>query len=207
MTTDMSSAIIPKSDQTNADDLISGPMTVTIASVKIRPGTEQPISIHYEGDNGKPYKPCKSMARVMVAMWGADASKYAGRSLTLYCDPEVKWAGMAVGGIRISHMSHIDREHTMALTASKGSRKPFKVLPLVMTERKPAPEPDNALLDAGMSAAQKGEKDYDAWIKTLTSPQKKQLAESGSGADMRKIAKAADEAASTTTGPATGTDR
>lgn len=59
----------------------------------------------------------------------------------------------------------------------------------------PAPAPDNALLDAGMSAAQQGEKDYDAWIKTLTSAQKRQLADSGSGADMRKVAKAAVEQA------------
>ncbi len=37
---------------------------------------------------------------------------------------------MAVGGIRISHMSDIAEPITMALTATKGSRKPFTVRPL-----------------------------------------------------------------------------
>ena len=128
---DMSAAIIPKSDQLNSDDLIAGPITIKIAEVTIRGGQEQPVSIHFEGDNGKPYKPCKSMSRVLVANWGADAKQYIGRSLTLYRDPSVKWAGMDVGGIRVSHMSDIESAMTMALTATKGSRKPFTVKPLV----------------------------------------------------------------------------
>jgi len=128
---DMSTAIIPRSDQLNSDDLIAGPITITITEVTIRGGQEQPVSIHYEGDNGKPYKSCKSMNRLLVAAWGADASKYPGRRMTLYRDPTVKWAGMEVGGIRISHLSHIDSTMTMALTATKGSRKPFTVKPLL----------------------------------------------------------------------------
>src|ERR1700743_808918 len=112
---DMRAVIIPKSDQINADDLLSGSMTITVTEVSIRPGTEQPVSIHFVGDEGKPYKPCKSMARGMVHCWGRDANKYAGRSMTLYCDPKVMWGGMAVGGIRISHMTDIAGAQTMAL--------------------------------------------------------------------------------------------
>lgn len=125
--TDMRDVIVPKSDQLNSDDLISGPRTITISGVAIRPGTEQPVAISFDGDGGKPWKPCKSMSRVLVAMWGPDAKAYAGRSLTLYRDPDVTWAGMKVGGIRISHMSNIERDHTMALTVTKQSRKPFTV--------------------------------------------------------------------------------
>lgn len=128
--TDMRSVITPKSDQMNADDLLAGPVNITIRDVGIRPGTEQPVSIHYDGDNGKPWKPCKSMCRVLVAAWGPDAKAYIGRSATLYCDPKVKWGGMEVGGIRISHLSHIDRDMVMALTATKGKRAPFVVKPL-----------------------------------------------------------------------------
>lgn len=127
---DMRQTIVPKSDQLNADDLIAGPITITVTEVRIRGGQEQPVSIHYEGDNGKPYKSCKSMNRVLVAAWGADASQYAGRRMTLYRDPSVRWGGMEVGGIRISHLSDIDATMTMALTATKGSRKPFTVKPL-----------------------------------------------------------------------------
>jgi len=135
MSADMSHVIVPKSDQLNADDLIAGPITIKIRDVKIRVDTkDQPVSIFYEGDNDKPYKSCKSMNRVMVIAWGSDARKYIGRSMTLYRDASVKWAGMEVGGIRISHMSHIDSAITMALTATKGSRKPYTVKPLVLAE-------------------------------------------------------------------------
>lgn len=135
---DMRKAIEPKSDQMNADSLIAGPMTITITDVSIRGGQEQPVSIHFEGDDGKPWKPCKSMSRVLVAAWGPDAKQYVGRSVTLYRDPKVKWAGMEVGGIRISHMSHIEREMLMQLTATRGKRAPHLVKPLEL------PKVDNA---------------------------------------------------------------
>lgn len=128
--TDMNAAIIPKSDQINADDLIGGPRTIRISGVNISPGADQPVSIKFEGETGKVWRPCKSMSRVLVAAWGADANKYEGRSVTLYRDPTVKWGGMAIGGIRISHMSDIDRQLTLALTETKGKRAPFVVKPL-----------------------------------------------------------------------------
>lgn len=129
--TDLSTTITPKSDQMNADDLIAGPRTITITKVSADTGSsEQPILISYEGDGGKPFKPCKSMRRVMVAIWGADGTMYPGRAMTLYRDPSVKWGGMEVGGIRISHMSDMDAPVTMALTATKQSRKPYTVRPL-----------------------------------------------------------------------------
>lgn len=126
---DMSQVIVPKSDQINADDLIAGPVSITIRDVQIRGGQEQPVSIVFEGSD-KVFRPCKSMSRVLVAAWGADAKQYVGRSLTLYRDASVKWGGLEVGGIRISHMSHLDSAMTMALTATKGSRKPYTVKPL-----------------------------------------------------------------------------
>lgn len=126
---DMSFVIAPKSDQINADDLIAGPMTITITKVQIRGGQEQPVSIGFEGSD-KAFRPCKSMSRVLVAAWGADAKVYVGRSLTLYRDASVKWGGMAVGGIRISHMTHIPEKLVLALTATKGQRKPYVIEPL-----------------------------------------------------------------------------
>lgn len=128
--TDLSKTISAKSDQLNADDLLGKTVTIKITDVSIK-GDEQPVVIHYEGDNGKPYKPCKSMRRVLVHVWGADGAKYKGRQLTLYCDPSVRFGSMEVGGIRISHMSHIDKQITMALTATRANKKPFTVRPLV----------------------------------------------------------------------------
>lgn len=145
---DMRAVIIPKSDQINADDLIGGPIAITIERVTIRPGTEQPVSIHFVGDSGKPYKPCKSMCRVLVSMWGPDANNYVGRGLTLYADPAVLWGGMKVGGIRISNMTDITEAHTMALTATKGSRKPFTVKPMAKPQAKPAESAAGAAVSA-----------------------------------------------------------
>jgi len=65
-----------------------------------------------------------------VAVWGADAKAYVGKSVTLYNDPKVRWGGLEVGGIRISHMSHITQDVTMALTVTRGNKKPFVVKPL-----------------------------------------------------------------------------
>lgn len=128
---DMTTTIAPKSNQLNADDLLSGPRTIKITKVSAAPsGADQPVAINFEGDNGKPYYPCKSMRRVLVQVWDKYAEAYVGRSLTLYRDPAVLFGGIAVGGIRISHMSHIDRDMTMALAENKKSRKPFTVKPL-----------------------------------------------------------------------------
>jgi hypothetical protein len=134
---DMSLVIIPKSDQISADDLIAGPKTITITEVDIRPGTEQPVSIRFEGDDGRPWKPCTSMSRVLVSAWGPDAKNYVGRSVTLYRDPKVKWGGMEVGGIRVSNMSHIERDLVISLTATKGKRAPYMVKPLQVQKPKP----------------------------------------------------------------------
>ena len=129
MSTDLSLAIAPKSDQLNADDLIAGPLEITITRVSISPG-EQPISIDYQGGDGRPWKPCKSMARVLVLCWGADGKAYAGRRARLYRDPEVRFGPAQVGGIRISHLSDIDAERSIALTTARGRRIPYLVKPL-----------------------------------------------------------------------------
>lgn len=140
---DMSQVIIPKSDQINADDLIGGDMTIRISEVKITGGQEQPVSIYFDGSE-KAFRPCKSMSRVLVAAWGPDAKQYVGRSLQLYRDPTVKWGGMEVGGIRIRAMTHIDKPMVLALTATKGSRKPYTVRPLVAAVESIAPAVDAA---------------------------------------------------------------
>jgi hypothetical protein len=132
---DLGATIAPKSDQLNADDLIVGPRTILVTAVKARASTgqgDQPVAVHFEGDGGKPYLPCKSMRRVLVHVWGRDGGAYVGRSMTLFRDDSVVFGGAAVGGIRISHMSELARPVTLSLTASKASRKPYVVQPLVV---------------------------------------------------------------------------
>src|SRR5699024_4880718 len=76
------------------------------------------------------YKPSKSMRRVMVAAWGKDATAYAGRRMTLYCNPKIKFGGQEVGGIEISHMSDIDQDLKVSLTATRGKKKLHTVKPI-----------------------------------------------------------------------------
>lgn len=136
---DMTPYTVPKSDQINADDLIAGPRTVTITRVVGTGNSDQPVAVHFASDDGRPYKPCKSMRRVMVHCWGADASQYAGRSMRLIRDPDVMFGGMKVGGVRISHMSHIERDQVMALTATKGKRTGYSVRVLEVAATASAP--------------------------------------------------------------------
>ena len=131
---DISESLAANSQQQNADEYLAGPKTVTVSEVK-KGTSEQPVEVHLAEFPGKPFKPAKSVRRVLAAAWGTDASQWAGRRLTIYCDPEVRYAGKAVGGLRVSHVSHIDKLVTVALTVTRGKREPFTVHPLA----EPAP--------------------------------------------------------------------
>lgn len=120
--------IIPKSDQLNADDLITGPQTFTITKVT-RGSADQPINIFLQ-EHPQPWKPCKSMRRVLIAVWGDKGTDWIGKRLTLFTDPTVKYGGVEVGGIRISCMSGIEKYIDLVLTESRGKRKPYRIEPL-----------------------------------------------------------------------------
>lgn len=126
---DISATTAPRSDQQNYDDYLAGPRLVTITEVKA--GTdEQPVEVHLQEFPGRPFKPSKSMRRVLVAAWGPDSTVYAGRRMVLMGDPTVRFGGSVVGGVRISHLSHIDKQMTLSLTVTKGRRAPYVVKPL-----------------------------------------------------------------------------
>lgn len=164
---DISQTVAPKSDQLNADDLIGGPRTITVTSV-VRKDGDQPISIHFEGDGGKPYKPGKSMRRVLLQLWGSDGTTYVGRRMTLYRDNAVQFGGVAVGGIRISHMSGIQGAVTLALTVTKAVRRPFTVKPLAeeRTEDRQT-SPKRTLPDVAREKARAGREAFTAWHQQL----------------------------------------
>lgn len=120
-------SIVPKSDQLNADDLVTGPITVTITGVR-KGDKDQPIIVEIDGH--RPYKPCKTMRRVLIAHFSDDPKKWVGQQITLFCDPEVVWAAVKVGGIRISHMSGLDSPRTFMLTVSRAKRAEITVRPI-----------------------------------------------------------------------------
>lgn len=135
---DLTATIVPKSDQLNAEDLLAHPVTVTIESVT-EGSAEQPVNINLAEFPRRPYRPSKTMRRVLVKMWGPETGAYTGRRLTLYRDPDVKFGGIKVGGIKISHLSHIDDRATLMLTETKGKRVAHTVQPL--PKAAPAPSP------------------------------------------------------------------
>ncbi len=158
--TKLRSTIEPKSDQLNADDLIGTTKTITVTAVKS--GTpDQPVTINYEGDGGRPYKPCKSMRRVLIYLWGDDGRQWAGHSMTLYCDPSVKFGGVQVGGIRISHATGITKKVDVALTVTRGKKSPYTIEPLKVQQEQPA-----------MYPPEKFEKNKSAWQELVTSGKK-----------------------------------
>lgn len=164
---DLNSTIIPKSDQLNADQLIGGPMTVTVTSVTMAQSDEQPISVHYEGENGRPFKPCKTMRRVLIFGWGADGREWAGRSMTLYQDPSVRFGGDEVGGVRISHMSDIARDLSVNLTATRGKKKLYTIKRMERAAPGSVDKRMSRIADLEIIAREQGEKAFKrAWNAT-----------------------------------------
>ena len=138
MSFDITDTLAPKSDQLDAVDLLGGPRTFTIAEVT-RGNDEQPVQIRL-AEFPRVWRPGKSMRRVLAAAWGPQAQEWTGRRVTLYCDPAVKFGGEAVGGTRISHLSHIDGPKKVPLLVTKGRSAVFTVQPL-----KDAPPPPAAM--------------------------------------------------------------
>lgn len=126
---DLSETTAPRSDQLNFEDFVGGPRTVTVEKVT-KGSAEQPVEIHLVGYPGRPFKPSKTVRRILVAAWGKDSDVFAGRRMVLYGDPSVRFSGQEVGGIRISHLSHIDRPLSLALTVTRGKRRTWTVEPL-----------------------------------------------------------------------------
>ena len=123
--------LAPKSDQLNATDLIAGPKRIRITKVVLNDDPKQKASIYFDGDNGKPYKPCLSMRRLLVLIYGKGTS-LTGKEIVLFRDAEVVFGGEKVGGIVISHASHITAPQRHVLPVSKGKIKVFTVEPLAV---------------------------------------------------------------------------
>jgi hypothetical protein len=140
-----------KTDQLNYEDFLGGvTRIVTIAGVKV--GTkEQQYDIAIEGDN-RVWRPAVTVLKLLVAAWGDDATEWVGRRAMLYGDSTVRFGSSVVGGIRVSHVSHIDKPVTASLTETRGKRKSHTVEPLPDAPAKPA-APSEADVNASTDRA------------------------------------------------------
>jgi hypothetical protein len=125
--------IVPKSDQINYDDVASAPMTVKVAGLA-KGSAEQPVVVRIADDATgaalRDFKPCKTMRRVLIAVWGDKGREWIGKRMTLVGDASVTFGPAKVGGIRISHVSGIDKPATVLVSAARGKRVEVTVRPL-----------------------------------------------------------------------------
>lgn len=153
---DISFAAQAKSDQLNAVDIMGCEPVLTIREVRVHQG-EQPVSVFYHGDNNRPWKPSKGMIRILMAGWGTESDNWIGKSVQVFMNPSVKYAGKEVGGIQIKAMSDIgQRGMTCALTINRQKREPFVVQHLNMQRPQYPQDKFDAGIDAMSKAMQKG---------------------------------------------------
>ena len=164
MSMDITGTIQPDSTQINADDLIGGPVTVTIREVT-KGKAEQPVNIHLQEYPDRAYRPSKTMRRVIVSAWGPDASTYAGRRMTLFRNPDIRFGKEVVGGIQISALSHIDKPLKQALTVARGKRQSFVVHPLkTPPQQQPTTITQETWDEINSLATEKGVENVPEWI-------------------------------------------
>lgn len=131
--TDITDTIQVKSNQITSDDLVGRTLNITVTRVEVNKSSEQPVSIFFENCAKKPFKPCKTVRKVLSALWGPDSAQYVGKSMVLYCDPSVMFGSDAVGGVRVSHMSHIGKDIIkVPLITKKGRKGVVTIQPLII---------------------------------------------------------------------------
>lgn len=112
---DITAALAPNSDQLDAVELVT-PRTFTIdtgSGLGTREG--KAVAEIRLVDFPRVWRPSKGMLDVLAKCWGTDARAWAGRRVTLYCDPEVTFGKEKPGGVRISHLSHIDKARDVTI--------------------------------------------------------------------------------------------
>lgn len=172
MTHDVTKAIAPRSDQLNADNLITGPMTIRIREVRVDPEAAlQPIWIFFDNDDGKPWKPCKSSSRCLASIYGPNAKQWIGMHVTIYNDPTVTFGGAVTGGIRISHMEGLDKPRNLSLTKTRGKKGTVTIQPLIINKPDAPPVDNEPILQAARDAANKGKDEFRKWWSSNKSDQ------------------------------------
>lgn len=177
-----------KSDQLNSCDIMGGSLVSKIVDVKAG-NADQPVAIVIDSWP-QPWKPSKTSLRVLCACWGNDPSQWIGRYAVLYNDETVTWGGEAIGGIRASHLSHIDGTKKVAVNIKKGKKGVQTVEPYYPQETQapiePTYWPDEAF-EKQVAKVRPGETDAESVIVAL---EKKAPLTEGQKARLRRAAAA-----------------
>lgn len=153
---DISKALVAKSDQLNASDLTGAPIVATIGAVR-RGDAVKPVIVDLTGMDGRPWKPSKGMLRVIANGWGVESDAWVGRSVKLVNNPEVIYAGEAVGGVEIVAMSHINKAFTIPVRISQKKVKQHHVEVLAEPQTEPWIAQWQAITNALKAAGYEGD--------------------------------------------------
>jgi hypothetical protein len=160
---------VVKTDQINADDLISRSVTVQLGPCREYKDEKGGARLEFRTSAGKFWRPPPTIVRILEALWGDNPQDCVGRWVELFRDPDVRCPdGTIGGGVRIAAMSHIDRPAKVAVTIARGKKKMITVGVLKPpTEKAPTAAPDLAtvLSGAGLTLA-----DLDAWRAAQNKP-------------------------------------
>lgn len=161
---DITETLAPASEQLDAIELVSGPRIFQVERVS-KGNSEQPVQVYFV-DFPRPWRPSKSMRRVLAACWGVDASRWVGRKCELFFDPEVTFGREKPGGTRISRLSHIDKQKKVPLLISQGRSGMWTVEPLpdnIPAATSPAAVSDETLADL-VATFRRKETDEGKWL-------------------------------------------
>lgn len=141
---DITDALAPASDQLDAVELVD-PRTFTIdtgSRLGKREG-KTVAEIRLVGFD-RVWRPSKGMLDVLAACWGTNGEKWTGHRVTVYNDQSVMYGKEKTGGVRISHLSHIDGPRDVTIRANGAGRtKLWHVEPLTEPTRPAAPTADD----------------------------------------------------------------
>ena len=130
---DVSFALEAKSDQLNAVDIVGSEPVIKIREVKINNNaTGQKVWIYFDGDNGRPWKPCKGMGRILMAAWGKKSADWVGKHVKLFIEPTVRYAGQEVGGIEIRSVSDIAQSGINVIHVKSQKQRGMRHVPLLV---------------------------------------------------------------------------
>jgi hypothetical protein len=85
------------------DDVTTNGTAATIARItqeEVGSDRDLRFAIHFQG-NIKPMILNKTNTRILVALFGHDSDGWLGKTITVYNDPTVGYAGQITGGVRI----------------------------------------------------------------------------------------------------------
>lgn len=116
-----------KSDQLNAVDIQGLDLVIRIRDVKLIDNRDQPMSIYYDGDNNRPWKPSLGMRRILAGCYGDSTQNLIGKHVKLFCDPEVTFGKDKVGGLRIKAVSDIPAAKNFIVTERRNKRATYTV--------------------------------------------------------------------------------